>query len=73
MRRNTRAHACRVSGEYHRYRKDKNMIEVKAENYKALKEDLELVEIVEFSDLYERMERPMQKGFEKWLKKWGLL
>ena len=55
------------------------MIEVKAENYKALKEELELVEIiddmsiVEFSDLYERMERPMQKGFEKWLKKWGLL
>ena len=57
----------------------KNMIEVKAENYKELKEELELVEIVdnmsivEFSDLYERMERPMQKGFEKWLKKWGLL
>ena len=55
------------------------MIEVKAENYKALKEELELVEIiddmsiVEFSDLYERMERPMQKGFEKWWKKWGLL
>lgn len=60
-------------------RKDENMIEVKAENYKALKEELELVEtidnmnIVEFSELYDRMERPMQKGFEKWLKKWGLL
>lgn len=55
------------------------MIEVKAENYKALKEEVEMVEmidnmsIVEFSELYDSMETPMQKGFEKWLKKWGLL
>ncbi len=55
------------------------MIEVKAESYRALKEELELVEIIdnmnicEFSELYDSMERPMQKGFEKWMKKWGLL
>lgn len=55
------------------------MIEVKAENYRALKEELEMVEeidnmsIVEFSELYDSMSTPMQKGFEKWMKKWGLL
>ena len=55
------------------------MIEVKAESYKELKEELELVEIIdnmdicEFSELYDSMSTPMQKGFEKWMKKWGLL